>query len=228
MSPKQKKIVAISTFVSIFAGLIILAIIIGINRAKKLSKKDLIKIVKEDVEYWKNVKETDPKGAKKLQEWWSWLGYKYSIEQLMSPQFQSQRFWSAVYISSLMKRWGAGNRFKYAISHSEFIVDGKKARQNNDKSRIFHSYAPNEVPVEVGDIVGVTRKAGVNYDNIYVGAPTHTDVVYDIQRKDGQWYAYLIGGNLGNTVQIRAYKLDDYKRLVDPGKYLVVMKNLVA
>jgi hypothetical protein len=228
MTPKQKKIVAISAFVSIFVGLIVLAIIIGINRSKKLSKRDLIKIVRDDVEYWENVKETDPAGAEKLKLWWSWLGFNYSIAQLMTASFQNNHYWSAVYISALMKRWGAGNRFKYSASHSQYIVDGKKARETNDKTRIFHSYRPNEVKVEVGDIVGKSRQTGINYDNIYVGAPTHTDVVYDVVNKDGTWYAYLIGGNLANTVQIKAVELDDNKMLKDPETYLVVMKNQVA
>jgi len=228
MTKKQKTAVAIGSVISIFVGLIILAIIVAVNRKKKLSKKDLMNLVREDVDYWKGLSETDKKGAEKLKEWWSWLGFNFSIDQIMSSVFQSKWYWSAVYISALMKRWGAGDRFKYSTSHSEFIIDGKKARENKDKDSIYWSYRPNEVKVEVGDIIGKPRKSGITYDNLYVGAPTHTDIVYDVVKKDNQWYAYIIGGNVGNTVSIKAVKLDSKKKLENPNKYLVVMKNQVT
>jgi len=228
MTKKQwGSIIIASVSISIVAG-IILFFVIRKNNRSKLVKKKLIDIVKDDVTYWKGVKEVDEKGAVKLKEWWSWIGLNYSVAQLMSSSFQNSHYWSAVYISSLMRRWGAGDGFKYSASHSTYIVDGKKARENNDKSKVFHSYRPTEVPVEIGDIVGNSRKAGINYDNIYVGAPTHTDVVYDVVKKGDGYQAFAIGGNLANTVQIKAIDLDKNKMLINPGKYLVVMKNQVT
>ena len=104
-------------------------------------------------------------------------------------------------------------------------MDGKRARREKDKDTVFWSYAPNEVPVEVGDIVGVTRKSGINYDNVYVGAPTHTDAVFDVQRTSDGFTAYLVGGNVGNKVSITKVYLDSNRMIKDPNKYLVVMKN---
>jgi hypothetical protein len=229
MTKKQwGTVIVASVSISVVAGVILFFVIRKNNNRSKLSKKKLIDIVKEDVTYWKGVNEIDEKGATKLKEWWSWIGLNYSLAQLMSSSFQNSHYWSAVYISALMRRWGAGNGFKYSASHSTYIVDGKIARENNDKSKVFHSYRPTEVPVEIGDIVGNSRQAGINYDNIYVGAPTHTDVVYDVVKKGEGYQAYVIGGNLGNTVQIKAIDLDKNKMLINPSNYLTVMKNQIA
>jgi len=224
MTKKEKQILWTSMAISVFIGVVILTIIL-VKKRGKLSKKKLSELVKEDLDYWNGVKETDRKGAEKLQEYWSNVGLNYSVDQLMSSSFQSQHFWSAVYISSLLKRWGAGNKFKYSARHSDYICEGLNARKNNDKSKIFWSYDPADVTVSVGDIIGVKRESWVNLDNICSGAPTHTDVVYKIVKSGDGYSALVIGGNLSNTVDVKKVTLDKDKKIADPDSYLVVMKN---
>ena len=230
MTKKDWKKVALATAVSVFVGATVLTMILIKRRSnrssgKSISKKKLLDLVKEDIAYWSGVHETSLKGATKLSEWWNNLGYKYSVEQLQSEDFQSKHFWSAVYISNLIKRWGIIDGFKYSPSHSTFIVEGKEAKLSNDKAKAFHSYDPKDVSVEIGDIVGKTRTSGITYDNIYVGASTHTDVVYELSKNENGYRAYLIGGNLGQTVQTKTIQLDKDKKLINPEEYLVVMKN---
>jgi hypothetical protein len=102
---------------------------------------------------------------------------------------------------------------------------GKKALESKDKKAVFYSFPPEKTNVSVGDIIAKTRKAGINYDNLYAGSPTHTDVIYDIEKTDDGYTAFGIGGNVSNTVGISKIHLDKQMNLVDPSKYLAVMKN---
>jgi hypothetical protein len=226
MNSKQKKVLVISFAVSVFIGAVVLSIILLQKKLKgDLSKNKLKQIIKDDVTYWKGVTETDRKGAEKLKEWWSWIGLNYSVDQLMSSTFQSEHYWSAVYISSVLKRWGAGDRFNYSQRHAEFFHKGKEDRENNVKDALYWTYAPDEVIIEVGDIIGYPRQSGLTYENLYPRAKSHSDIVYDVVKdQDGSGYkAYMSGGNLSNTQKIGYIQLDNDRKLVDP-KYYAVMK----
>ena len=211
--------------ISIFVGVVVFAVVIYSIKKNKLSKNKLSKLVNEDLAFWKGVKETDRKGAEKLHEWWKIIGANHSVDSLMSSQFQSEHYWSAIYISNLIKRWGGGDKFKYSSAHWEYICEGKTAKANKDKTKLFWSYEPSETNVKVGDIVGVKRKSWVTFDNLCNGAPTHTDVVYKIEKTSSGYKAYTIGGNLGNSVGQAYVTLDKNKKILEPEKYLVVMKN---
>jgi hypothetical protein len=219
-----KKILTASA-VSIFVGMVVLAVVIYTIKKEKLSARKLRRLVGSDLLFWNGIKETSRKGAELLSQWWKIIGYDYSTEQLMSPEFQNNHYWSAIYISNLMKRWGAGDRFKYSARHSDYICEGKVARSKNDKSKLFWSYKPNEVPVAVGDLIGKRRKSWVTLDNICSGAPTHIDAVYELKKTENGYEAYAVGGNLDHTVKNVVIKLDKNKYIINPEDYLVVMKN---
>jgi len=225
MKKKYWTKVITATAISIFVGIVVLAVVIYTVRKNKLSTKKLRQLVDEDVIFWKGIKETDRKGAEKLHEWWKIIGVNYSVESLMNSSFQSEHFWSAIYISNLLKRWGAGDKFKYSARHSDYICEGKTAKANKDDSKVYWSYEPNDVTVEVGDIVGVKREDWVTLKNICAGAPTHTDVVFQLEKTKDGYKAYTIGGNLSNSVGVAHVLLDKNKKLLKPEKYLVVMKN---
>jgi hypothetical protein len=225
MNKKDWTKVLTATAISVFVGVVVLAVVLYTVRKNKLSKRKLTQLVKEDVDFWKGVKETDRKGAEKLREWWKIIGADYSVDSLMDSQFQSEHFWSAIYISNLIKRWGAGNKFKYSARHSDYICEGLKAKEDKDNSKVFWSYNPSEKTVEVGDIVGIGRANWVTLDNICSGAPTHTDVVFEIEKTSSGYKAYTIGGNLGNSVGQAYVTLDKDKKISEPDKYLVIMKN---
>lgn len=217
--------VAGATLVSIFLGAIVLIIVLRNNRKSKLSLKDLNRLAEEDIDYWKEVTETSEKGASKLSEWWGNMGYNYSVDSLKNSSFQSAHYWSAVYISNLMKRWGAGDRFKYSARHSDYICDGINAEETKDKSRLFWSVKPDSDKVEVGDMIGVSRGSSVTLKNVCSGAPTHVDAVFQIIKTDNGYKALVIGGNVSNTVKVSYVELDKDKMIKNPDKYLVLMKN---
>lgn len=113
----------------------------------------------------------------------------------------------------------------YSARHSDFICEGINALENKDKSKVFWSYRPDEVSVEVGDIIAVPRKSWVTYDNLCSGAPTHTDIVYRLEKTDYGYKAIASGGNLSQTRKSTYVKLDKEKKILNPNDYLAVMKN---
>ncbi len=223
MTKQDKRAVVIAVVTSIFIGAVVLGVVLVKNR-NKLKPKKLKDLAKEDLAFWNGVIETSSKGAEKISEYWKSLNYNYSTEQLKSSQFQDEHYWSAVYISDFMKRWGAGDRFDYSPSHSTYIVAGKASRNIKD-DKIFKTYPTDQAKVEVGDIVAKSRSSQVNYDNLYVGAPTHTDIVYDIKKTSEGYTAHLIGGNLANSVKSSTIHLDKDKMIIHKDNYMAIMKN---
>jgi hypothetical protein len=216
-----KKII-IASSISIFIGIAVLIFVLT-RRNKSLSKARLKKIVEEDLKKWEGIKETDPQGKEMVQWYWGLLGMHFTTDFLSSPSNQSAYPWSAAYISALMYRWGADNRFRYSASHSNYIVDAMEERVS-PKGNLFTAFRTTEAPVEIGDIVALDRGFGINYDNIYRGAQTHADVVFKVEKTDNGYVAHTIGGNVSDTVKVRLVPLDQNKRIMD-GKYFAVLKN---
>ncbi len=130
--------------------------------------------------------------------------------------------WSAAFISYVMKQAGAGDNFKYSASHSVYIADAVKNRkENNDKK--FKGYKPDEVNVELGDLVCYPRQAGVTYDS-KSGYKSHCDLVTEINGD----VAVAIGGNVSDSVTKKNYYLSNGK--IDKSRskdVFVVIKNLM-
>lgn len=174
-----------------------------------------------EYEAWRSgsVKEGDASTMERLRKYWKeGAGITNWSDQRMKDEA-----WSAAFISYIMKKSGAGSDWKYAPSHSVYITDSIKNRKENNNNP-FKGYKPEEVKVEIGDLVGKARQDGVDYDtNGYYKA--HTDIVVDI--KNG--VADTIGGNVSNSVSLTKVpltsdgKIDNSK--VKGNKYFVVIKN---
>jgi len=171
--------------------------------------------------YWKGgkTKEGNPETMDRLKTYWiEGAGIKNWTDKKMTDEA-----WSAAFISYVMKKSGAGKDWKYSPSHSTYIVDSIKNRKTNNANP-FKGYKPQEVKLEIGDLVGKGRQGSVGYDTTgsYL---SHTDIV--IGFKDG--YAETIGGNIGNSVSMTKVpitpdrKIDNSK--VRGEKYFVVIKN---
>jgi len=122
--------------------------------------------------------------------------------------------------NNLMKKSGAGSDWKYSPSHSTYIVDSIKNRKENNSNR-FKGYRPEEVKLEIGDLVGKARQSGVNYDTLG-NYKSHTDIVVKINNG----YADTIGGNVGDTVKVTRVPLTpDGKVDLKRSDYFVVIKS---
>lgn len=134
--------------------------------------------------------------------------------------------WSAAFISWVMKKAGAGNKFKYSAGHSVYIREAIKNRKNNVPNAGFKGYKINEVAPQVGDLVCASRSkdAGkVGYDTTR-SYSSHCDIV--VATRPGQ--IDVIGGNVKNSVWKRPLKIDSQGKLIDRKKpWFVVIKNLL-
>ena len=204
----------------IYRGAIKRGVVAGAEAVTGFVNK-LINQAKEEWDFWSrgSSKEGNPATMERLRKYWR----EGAGVQGWSDQKMTNEAWSAAFISYIMKKSGAGSDWKYSASHSDYIRDSIKNRKQNN-SNPFKGYKPEEVKVEIGDIVGKPRQDGVTYDT--TGAyKSHTDVVIDI--KDG--YAETIGGNVSDSVSMTKVpltadgKIDNSK--VSGYKYFVVIKN---
>ena len=211
-------------------ALAIIGVTAYINRKKvikgvKISVKAITDFVNNltntalaEYNFWQDgsIKEGDPRTMERLRMYWK---EGAGVKNWTDAQMKSEA-WSAAFISYIMKKSGAGRDWKYSPSHSTYIVDSIKNRKENNANP-FKGYKPEEVKLEVGDLVGKARQGGVTYDT--KGAyKSHTDVVVKI--KDG--YADTIGGNVGDTVKVTKVPLTpDGKVDLKRSDYFVVIKN---
>lgn len=116
-----------------------------------------------------------------------------------------EQFWSAAFISYVMRQAGAGDRFFYNAQHSQYI------------SRAIHDFLQHKADAgywcrrltdarpQIGDIVCWAREQGIDYDHQHDGDyPGHADLVVAV--RSGQ--IDVIGGNVENSVTKRPLALD--------------------
>jgi hypothetical protein len=143
--------------------------------------------------------ETDPAMTGVLQTYYR-IGVERHIDaaDLQSAAWQSTHFWSAVFISWVMRSVGAGRHFAYSAAHQRYIAAAKRNRLDTDVNNPFWAFPLDELPPEVGDLVCTAREAsGATYENIDDGhRACHVDIVTAV---DGDGLK-VIGGNVGQTV----------------------------
>ncbi len=204
--------------------LITISLIYLLSKPKKKSpfKKKLVGVANEEFEAWnKNgkIKEGNSDTLPRLRKYWEeGAGIKKNDDYYINEA------WSSAFISYLMRKAGAGDDFKYAQSHSQYIAEAVKNRKENN-SKKFKAYKPSEVKVAVGDLVCYPRQSGVGYDS-QAGYKSHCDLIVSIDGNN----AVGIGGNVSDSVSKKNYalkdgKVDKSKDTKDYGGIFVVIKN---
>jgi hypothetical protein len=205
-------------------SLLTISLIYLFSKPKKQSsfKKKLVNLANEEFDAWnKNgrIKEGSQDTLPRLRKYWEeGSGIK------KDDNYYINEAWSSAFISYLMRKAGAGDDFKYATSHSQYIAQAVKNRKENN-SKKFKAYKPNEVKVKVGDLVCYPRQSGVGYDS-GAGYNSHCDLIISI---DGNT-AVGVGGNVSDSVSKKNYalkdgKIDKSKDKKDYGGIFVVIKN---
>lgn len=162
-------------------------------------------IAQKQYALWDNGKlsETQPRALPMLQDYWkSGLGISYTTAQLASPAFQKAHYWSAAFISWVMRKAGAGSAFKYAASHSIYFAAARKNRAENNANP-FKAYRPTEIAPRAGDLICNWRDKPVTYDSVKPGDPGHCDVVVAVKSD----HLLAIGGNKGNNGTVLMVKV---------------------
>ena len=166
-------------------------------------KKKLVNLANEEHNAWnKNgtVKEGNQDTIQRLRNYWE-VGSGIKEDD----NYYINQAWSSAFISYLMRMAGAGDDFKYSQSHSQYIAQAVKNRKENN-SKKFKAYRPNEVKVQVGDLVCYPRQSGVGYDS-KAGYKSHCDLIISVQGN----IAVGVGGNVSDSVTKNNYALKDGK-----------------
>lgn len=130
--------------------------------------------------------------------------------------------WSATFISYVMRKAGAGDRFKYSTQHSVYIRAAIKAKAAGKLHAGFWGHRISERSPEAGDLVCYARQSGVTYDTPSANYKSHADIV--IGKKDGA--IQVIGGNVGNSVSLKSVRLDAKGRIADKSRqWFAVLEN---
>jgi len=185
-------------------------------------KKKLVDLANEEHNAWnKNgtIKEGNQDTIQRLRNYWE-VGSGIKEDD----NYYINQAWSSAFISYLMRKAGAGDDFKYSQSHSQYIAQAVKNRKENN-SKKFKAYKPNEVKVQVGDLVCYPRQSGVGYDS-KAGYKSHCDLITSVQGN----IAVGIGGNVSDSVTKKNYalkdgKIDKSKDTKSYGGIFTVIKN---
>ncbi|QND24527.1 DUF2272 domain-containing protein (plasmid) [Rhizobium leguminosarum bv. viciae] len=138
--------------------------------------------------------------------------------------------WSAAFISYCMQMAGAGTAFPYAPGHAAWIVASIRNRQQNKLKANLVGYRLGEMPLRVGDLIG--RPRGEDKDLPYEDAvakgwfESHSDIVVDIDA--GHHKAFVIGGNVGQSVSKSEVRTTADGKLDDPDGWFVHIRNNIA
>ncbi|TRU82558.1 MAG: DUF2272 domain-containing protein [Microcystis novacekii Mn_MB_F_20050700_S1] len=185
-------------------------------------KKTLVETATEEWEFFE-------KGTKKEREDGFWQRIvKYWKEALNrtdidDPTDVGNVPWSAAFISWIMTKAGAANKFKRNASHSVYIRDAVKKRKDKTVDAPFIAFKIDEVTPEVGDLVCAPRQLGVTYDT-KEGYASHCDLVVAKRINEVD----IIGGNVSDSVTKKTLKLDGNGKVKDTSRpWFVVIKNLL-
>lgn len=185
-------------------------------------KKTLVDIATEEWEFFE-------KGTKKERENGFWQRIvKYWKEALNrtdidDPTDVGNVPWSAAFISWIMTKAGAADKFKRNASHSVYIRDAVKKRKDKTADAPFIAFKIDEVTPEVGDLVCAPRQSGVTYDTTE-GYASHCDLVVAKRTNEID----IIGGNVSNSVTRKTLKLDSNGKVKDNTRpWFVVIKSLL-
>lgn len=116
-------------------------------------------------------------------------------------------FWSAAFISYVVRAAGAGPRFAYSDVHADYI------NRAIDQPGVLVGYPIDQVTPQRGDLVCQARAEAVGrvmFARRPQRYPAHCDIVVAIS--DGALWA--IGGNVADTVARRRFRLVDGR--IDP------------
>lgn len=199
----------------IAAALTALILLRSLTR-KKGFKNKIAELAKQEFKKWGSgtIKEGNTKTIQSLRDYWQ-QGTKLN----KSDNYYINTAWSAAFISYIMRKAGAGDKFKYSTAHSDYINAAKQNRKNNIKT--FQAFRKNEMPVTVGDLICYPRTDGVTFDT-NGGYYAHCDIVTEIRPGS----AITIGGNVSNTVNQTTYTLDSNNK-VTTSKVHAIIKTLL-
>lgn len=169
----------------------------------------------EEFEYWDGRQETDSRMRARLDEYWRSAG--------IGPQDPSEVPWSAAFVTHVIQSTVPGALLPTG-AHINYTRDAYKNRGQSGK---YGAFDPYELSIQPSDIIVTSRGDQLTtWADITSGSgdfrKTHGDIV--VSATPGM-QAEAIGGNVGNSVDVNTYPLDERGRLVRDSKpYVAVLR----
>ena len=135
---------------------------------------------------------------------------KHTANGQLFPADQDANYaWSAAFIDYVMRTAGAGNRFPYSSTHSDYI----NAARRHDQGIVVTAERPEAYAPQPGDLICMWRgHHSIRYDDLPTGRfPGHCDIVVGIKPGALQ----VIGGNVENSVSMKSVPVTTDGHLAD-------------
>jgi hypothetical protein len=153
---------------------------------------------KHAITIWNNRTERNVFLYPTLMRYWNSVDY---------PNWTRDTPWSAAFISYMLKDKG----FPGSAAHSEYVQNTLSNTTNWNAYSIPKNM--DKLVVKKGDVLVKPRSGGY--------ANSHGDMVYEI--KDNK--AYLVGGNISDSIGVRTIDLNPDGTIRDAGSYLILLKK---
>lgn len=117
--------------------------------------------------------------------------------------------WSAAFIDYVMRTAGAGNRFPYSSTHSDYI----NAARRHDPGIVISAERPESYAPQAGDLICMWRgRRPIRYDDLPTDRfPGHCDIVVGLN----PGMLSVIGGNVENSVSMKSVPVTPDGHLAD-------------
>lgn len=210
-------------------------------------RQHIVRILREEYDLWHDpgLVETDPGISDRLGDYWEYgptwpRRARPSNANLQSATWQEAHYWSAAFISWVMRQAGTAlglenselqSFFRYAENHTAYLYWAKEGRENRDINRTYWLYDKDDLnddegfPLTIvpGDIIGKNRDGGnIRYDTLRSSGKSHSDLVLEVLPDR----LILIGGNVLQNVDQKIVLLTDGK--IDPNLRYFVGQETVA
>jgi hypothetical protein len=185
--------------------------------------KTLARIAEEEFNNLGGLHETTPTMQARIKTYWTSIGL--SFPGVSTP-------WSAVFVSSHVKRAGAtAGEFKFAAAHSKFV----KAAISNaiNATGVFRAFPITDHAPKIGDIIQNNRNGNnftYNFAKTHDAYESHSAIVVEEGADGSGRYVRTIGGNEGDAVGDRIVRLttDGFIKqpTTTPKYYICVIQTL--
>ncbi|WP_081629234.1 DUF2272 domain-containing protein [Methylopila sp. M107] len=134
----------------------------------------------------------------------------------------TDQYWSAAFISYVVRNTGLYPGFVFAAAHSKYIHDGIKKRVTG-VSAPFWGFRLSEHRPQLGDLVCQWREVKQTYDTAAGNSSfkSHTDFVVEVTKETVR----TIGGNVSDSVSMKNFDLDANGFLVPENRVFAILRN---
>lgn len=148
-----------------------------------------------------------------------WTGMHDQNGQVFPASEDGNYAWSAAFIDYLMRMAGAGHRFPYSPTHSDYINAAKEHAMGQRPDLVITAERPEAYAPQRGDLICNWRSGRrIRFDDLPTSRfPGHCDIVVQVH----QGSLDVIGGNVENSVSMKHIPVTADGRLAGPDGVVV-------